>query len=558
LLPDQAAGLGPAQAVRHSVRPGIVSLHQLRRRLGIAYRTELAHDAEMVYTDSTPGRLGLALRALLLLPFGSRRGGAAASRLHLLGVTLHNGEAADTVDWLTRRTLEGRRTLSAFANADCLNIAFRDAAYRGLLAGMDRVLPDGVGVRLASRMRGTEMRDNLNGTDLFPMLCECLAEQGLPLFLLGARPGVAQAAAANMQARFPKLRVAGTHHGFFAAADEPALIAGINASGAAVLLVALGAPRQEAWLTRHAPALEPPLLMGVGGLFDYYSERIRRAPAWVREIGMEWAWRVYQEPGRLWRRYVIGNPLFLWRVWREARRARAVKPGSAGKLPLRLNEPSQAWLAARTTRLCRRFGLAAGRVAKRALDAGLAGTLLVALAPLLGTVAVLIRLESPGPALFRQTRVGLHGKPFSMLKFRSMYADAEQRRRALEADNEMAGGVLFKMKRDPRITRLGRLIRRTSIDELPQLWNVLRGDMALVGPRPALPSEVDVYRVTERRRLDAKPGITCLWQVSGRSELAFNEQVRLDVDYIHAQSLRTDLQIMLRTLPAVISGRGAY
>jgi lipopolysaccharide/colanic/teichoic acid biosynthesis glycosyltransferase len=169
-----------------------------------------------------------------------------------------------------------------------------------------------------------------------------------------------------------------------------------------------------------------------------------------------------------------------------------------------------------------------------------------------------IRLESPGPVLFRQQRIGLGGRPFMMLKFRSMYIDAEARRDAMMEKNEMQGGVLFKIKEDPRVTRVGRFIRKASIDELPQLWNVFRGDMSLVGPRPPLPSEVADYGLADRRRLHVKPGITCIWQVSGRSDIPFERQVELDLDYIYSQSLKTDIKLLLRTVPAVILGRGAY
>ena len=145
-----------------------------------------------------------------------------------------------------------------------------------------------------------------------------------------------------------------------------------------------------------------------------------------------------------------------------------------------------------------------------------------------------------------------------MWKFRSMYIDAEARKAALLAANESSGGVIFKMKRDPRITKVGRFIRKASIDELPQLWNVLIGDMSLVGPRPALPSEVDQYSLADRRRLEVIPGITCIWQVSGRSDIPFPEQVKLDVQYIESSSFWQDILILLKTVPAVILGRGAY
>lgn len=202
--------------------------------------------------------------------------------------------------------------------------------------------------------------------------------------------------------------------------------------------------------------------------------------------------------------------------------------------------------------------LALRAAARRILDITGATAGLVLLAPLLLATAAAIRFESPGPVLFHQVRVGKRGRPFTMFKFRSMRVTAEQDKAALSKDNESADGVLFKMKRDPRITRVGRLIRRLSIDELPQLLNVLRGDMSIVGPRPALPSEVGQYSLEARKRLQTKPGLTCLWQISGRSDLAFSEQVDLDLRYLQGRSLTRDIAIIAKTVPAVIGGKGAY
>jgi exopolysaccharide biosynthesis polyprenyl glycosylphosphotransferase len=188
------------------------------------------------------------------------------------------------------------------------------------------------------------------------------------------------------------------------------------------------------------------------------------------------------------------------------------------------------------------------------------GALVLLLGTLIITVpaAVLIRLTSPGPVLFRQKRSGLNGKPFTMLKFRSMVTDAEQRKQELAAFNEVAGPA-FKLTADPRITPLGRWLRRFSIDELPQLWNVLRGEMSLVGPRPLPVDEVTRFDdLAHRRRLSVKPGLTCLWQIRGRSNLTdFKEWVRLDLEYIDNWSLWLDLKILLRTIPVVILGTGA-
>jgi exopolysaccharide biosynthesis polyprenyl glycosylphosphotransferase len=201
--------------------------------------------------------------------------------------------------------------------------------------------------------------------------------------------------------------------------------------------------------------------------------------------------------------------------------------------------------------------LHAGDRLKRLLDLAVAAVTLLALAPLLLLIAAAIRLESAGPVVFRQTRVGRGGRHFTLFKFRSMVVDAEARLEALRHRNEVDGPI-FKMREDPRVTRVGRWLRRTSLDELPQLLNVLLGDMSLVGPRPAVPSEVAQYAAWQRARLEAIPGITGLWQVSGRSQLSFEEMVRLDIEYVERRSLLLDLAILLRTVPVVLTRRGAY
>ncbi len=200
----------------------------------------------------------------------------------------------------------------------------------------------------------------------------------------------------------------------------------------------------------------------------------------------------------------------------------------------------------------------AKRVIKGAIDRVAAGLALLALAPLFAVIGVAIRVTDPGPVFFRQTRVGKNGGTFQVWKFRTMVVDAEARLAELAALNETAGGVLFKMRRDPRITRVGGWLRRWSLDELPQLINVMTGDMSLVGPRPALPSEAEKYGHDMQRRLKVKPGITGLWQVSGRADLPYDEAVRLDVRYVENWSVALDLQILWKTCSAVIRGSGAY
>lgn len=196
-------------------------------------------------------------------------------------------------------------------------------------------------------------------------------------------------------------------------------------------------------------------------------------------------------------------------------------------------------------------------VVKRVLDVALASAMLVLLAPLMGAVALLIKLTSRGPVVFKQMRAGLGGSPFIMYKFRTMRNGAEEARALLECRNEKDGPV-FKIANDPRLTPIGRWLRRSSIDELPQLINVLRGEMSLVGPRPLWMPEA--IRVVGRARLRAnvKPGLTCLWQISGRSELSYDEWVALDAYYVRHRSMLLDLMIMVQTVPAVLSARGAY
>lgn len=197
------------------------------------------------------------------------------------------------------------------------------------------------------------------------------------------------------------------------------------------------------------------------------------------------------------------------------------------------------------------------RVAKRLFDIVISGLLILAASPLMALIAILIKLDSRGPILFRQNRVGIEGRHFGMLKFRSMVVDAEDRLVELTERNE-GSGVLFKMKNDPRVTRVGRFIRKYSLDELPQLLNILAGSMSLVGPRPPLPREVEAYEHDVRRRLLVKPGLTGLWQVSGRSNLSWQDSVRLDLYYVENWSLAGDLIIILRTVRAVFRSTGAY
>jgi len=201
---------------------------------------------------------------------------------------------------------------------------------------------------------------------------------------------------------------------------------------------------------------------------------------------------------------------------------------------------------------------AAYMAAKRALDVVVSASMLILLSPLFLMLALFIKLTDGGTVFFRQKRVGLHSIAFDFVKFRSMCVNAEALKAELMRQNKHNNSITFKMCRDPRVTWIGRILRKTSLDELPQLWNVLKGEMSLVGPRPAVVPEVLKYNSNERRRLNAVPGLTCIWQVSGRADLDFQQQVALDLKYIRERNLWLDVKLMALTVPAVLSGKGAY
>ena len=418
------------------------------------------------------------------------------------------------------------KTTAAFLNAHCVNSAARDKTYMRALRAADFVLPDGSGIALAAKFIGKKFTENLNGTDLNHPLCEEAARRGLSIYLLGAKPGVAQKAAIKMVAKVPGLRIAGTRDGFFDDKDSDEVVREINESGANIVMVAMGVPLQDVWLFRHRRNINAQLVMGVGALFDFEAGCVSRAPKLLRKRGLEWTWRLAIEPRRMASRYLLGNPVFIGRAVLNALRAPSAR---AQAMPL----------------------------PKRILDITVAGSALLALSPLLLASAVAVKTTSRGPVLFRQTRVGLNGEKFEMLKFRSMHVDAEARRAALLSESQR-DGLCFKMQNDPRLTLIGGFIRRFSIDELPQLWNVIRGDMSIVGPRPALPEEVAAYPTPALRRLSGVPGITGIWQVSGRAEVGFDRMVAMDVAYLRSKSVFLDMLLIGLTARAVIAGRGAY
>lgn len=202
--------------------------------------------------------------------------------------------------------------------------------------------------------------------------------------------------------------------------------------------------------------------------------------------------------------------------------------------------------------------VAGAKFLKRLIDVVVASSLLIALLPFFLFIGLLIKVTDRGPVLFVTNRVGKWGKEFRFPKFRTMVVGAHEWKSDSRIKSDLGSSITFKMRKDPRVTWIGRFLRKTSFDELPQLWCVLIGDMTLVGPRPPLPEEVAQYHLEQRKRLDVVPGLTCIWQVSGRSEIPFPHQVKLDLQYIESQSIWLDLAILFKTIPAVIFGRGAY
>jgi len=428
-----------------------------------------------------------------------------------LDLSLANG----TTDQAIAALLAPGHRHAFFMNAHCCNIRRSDAAYAQAVARADMLLPDGIGVELAARMTGVQLTDNLNGTDLVPRLLKEAARRGKSVYLFGGKPGAADAAANALIHSTPNLRIAGTRDGYGQAVDTSAVIADINDSGADIVLVALGVPMQEIWVHKNAHLMNAHLMnagliLPVGALFDFLAGVVVRAPALVRKAKLEWVWRLAQEPRRLAKRYLAGNFTFLAHA--------AVR--AVGCIPV-------------------------ADAARRGLDVVISAT------------ALAIKADSPGHALFKQKRIGQNGKSFTIYKFRSMGDDAEARRAAVLSMSDREG-VCFKSRTDPRITRVGRFIRRYSIDKLPQFLNVLRGEMAIVGPRPALPVKVALYSARAKGRLAVKPGITGVWQVSGRARIGFDQMVEMDLTYASTRTVLLDLVLILKTFRAVPSRDGAY
>jgi N-acetylglucosaminyldiphosphoundecaprenol N-acetyl-beta-D-mannosaminyltransferase len=314
--PDQISLREQAARKRYNVRPGLVCLWWIRKRANIAYGDEFESDGEYVETYSLWGDMGITLRSIPAILYGEGVA-TAPDEIKILGIPIHNVTMSETIAHMIHYMGQDTPSQICFVNADCANIAYRNPEYLGLLQQSTLSLADGIGLKLAGKLLGRDIKQNVNGTDLFPRLCEALADTDYGLYLLGARPEVVDRVRNWIETHYPNVRVCGTHHGYYTSEEESHVIDDIAHSGAALLLVAFGAPRQDLWIGQHLSELGVKAAVGVGGLFDYYSGRISRAPLWMREMGLEWVYRFYKEPRRMWKRYGIGNVLFLLRVMKE-------------------------------------------------------------------------------------------------------------------------------------------------------------------------------------------------------------------------------------------------
>ncbi|MBB6049981.1 WecB/TagA/CpsF family glycosyltransferase [Armatimonas rosea] len=308
---------------RYDVRPGLLCTWWIRQRANIGYDGESLADAEYAENPTLAGDVAIALRAIPAAFYGEAVE-EVPEKVSLLDIPVDNLAMTEAVEVLVDLTDSYRTQQVAFVNADCANISFKNDDYRKTLQeDADMVLADGIGMKLAGNVLKRPIKQNVNGTDLFPRLCAELENTGKGLFLLGAKPGVAEAVANWVRENHPGMLISGVQHGYFSADEEPAVLEKIASSGASLLLVAFGAPRQDQWIAAHKHELgSVKVAIGVGGLFDFFSGEKQRAPLWLREMGMEWAFRLYLEPARLWKRYVVGNGLFLMRVlwWRITHR----------------------------------------------------------------------------------------------------------------------------------------------------------------------------------------------------------------------------------------------
>lgn len=294
---------------------GLWGLHDLNRWLGLIDRS----DQDVLREQQLAASAFSYLKMLIKISVGFLI--YSGSRLHenrtfsVFGIKINNANLAEALKWMFSTRSLSSCEIGFFVNVNSINIALKNSQFKNTLQSANRVFADGSGIRLAASHTGERLRANLNGTDLLPHICRAAVEHNKSIYLLGSDVGIAEAAANNLRNKFVGLQVAGCHHGYFENSENEKIINEINESGAHICLVALGSPLQETWLLENAHKLNCSTALAVGGLLDFYSGKIPRAPSWLRELGFEWVWRLLQEPVRKFNRYVVGNPVFLIRTF---------------------------------------------------------------------------------------------------------------------------------------------------------------------------------------------------------------------------------------------------
>jgi N-acetylglucosaminyldiphosphoundecaprenol N-acetyl-beta-D-mannosaminyltransferase len=323
--------LNPKHRARFKVAPGIISPYEVKLRSGIAHHREDQLAIEFSENGTNLRRFQIfviwCLQRLFISPSRKLR---KPEKFKLMGVTISNFTMQDAVNRvaenLGRKPIQGHSSKFAFVNADCANKYHRDTGYKNTLNQFDNVFADGIGVKIAARWQGIAVTENVNGTDMFPFLCSKLAANDNSVYLLGASKSVVSKVAAKLKIEYPALRIAGFSDGFTYQTKPKEIHRLINKSDADLLLVAMGAPRQEQWIVENAPSLKVNGIMGVGGLFDFYSGTVSRAPVWLRELSLEWVWRLGAQPLDKGKRYLVGNPLFLVRAAMASRSKISLSP----------------------------------------------------------------------------------------------------------------------------------------------------------------------------------------------------------------------------------------
>lgn len=304
----------PENAYLMRDKPGIFSLWFIRESGKIGHEGKIGTEWEYMFRRNIARDMSLILRSL---PSALMRAGDSTfhPEISLFGIRFRNMRMSEAVELIEDTIINKIRKKIFFINPDCLNKTFSDDEYSSILKQGDVVLPDGSGLNLACKIIGKPLLENVNGTDMFPFICRLSSEKKYSLYLLGAKPGVAEAVKKNLELKYPGIAISGARDGYFdMGKDSKSVIEEINRVNPDILFVAFGAPVQEKWITEHFDQLKANVCIGVGGLFDFYSGRIPRAPKWMREFGLEWIFRLMQEPVRMWKRYIIGNPVFVFRV----------------------------------------------------------------------------------------------------------------------------------------------------------------------------------------------------------------------------------------------------